>query len=206
MRIQYPLICAWIERANGSLEGGANSYRQTAYQLDQGALTEVCGASDEGDLLANDAIPETLLPLLAVFFEEMRPVQKSSTEVLSNYIKDAQSDALPFKSFYASAQFRDLQLKGGALSHEFEIGGIRESRMVSPYQVWMLGRLSDAMTSSFDDESEVAVLKNMLSCFVEGPEILDLPERLKGCRLRKQFEQLFIRRTESVKDNAEMNV
>jgi glutathione S-transferase len=206
MRTQYPLICEWIERTNGSYEGGSNSYRQTAYQLEEGVLTEFCGASDEGDLLGDDEIPETLMPLLAVFFKEMWPVLKSSTEVLSNYIEDAQSDALPFKSFYSPAQFRDLQSKGGALSHEFEIGGIREFRMVSPYQVWMLGRLSDAMLSSFDDASEAAVLKTMLSCFDGGSEILDLPERLKGCRLRKHFEQLFLLRADSVTNSGENNV
>jgi hypothetical protein len=32
----------------------------------------------------------------------------------------------------------------------------------------------------------------MLSRFEGGSEILDLPKRLNDCRLRKQFEQMFV--------------
>jgi hypothetical protein len=64
--------------------------------------------------------------------------------------------------------------------------------MVSPYQVWVLGRLSDVMATAFEDEAQSSLLRTMLAGFDGGPEILDLPKRLKGCRLRKQFEQLFV--------------
>ena len=64
--------------------------------------------------------------------------------------------------------------------------------MVSPYQVWMLGRLSDVMATAFEDEAQSSLLRNMVAGFDGGPEILDLPKRLKECRLRQQFEPLFV--------------
>ncbi|MEM7016784.1 MAG: glutathione binding-like protein [Pseudomonadota bacterium] len=195
MRTEYPLICEWIDRTNGSTEAGPHSYKQTAYELQEGALTPICGASDSGEILPDDQIPASLVPLLAVFFDEMWPVLKSSIDVLSTYIASSEHDAetpLPFKSFYSPAEFRALQSKGGALSHEFEIGGVREHRMVSPYQVWMLGRLSEAMSASFEDDAQSARLKGLLTDLNGGLEIFGLSQRLKGCRLRKQFEQLFV--------------
>ena len=195
MRTEYPLICEWIERTNGTTEAGVRSYRQNDYQLQDGKLRRVSDAAECGELLAGDEIPETLIPLLAVFFEEMWPVLKSSIDVLSAYIHSSEhqvDSSLPFKSFHSPPEFRSLQSKGGALSHEFEIGGVRETRMVSPYQVWMLCRLSDAMAVTFDDDTLSAELKGFLAGFPGGLEILELPQRLAGCRLEKRFEQLFV--------------
>jgi glutathione S-transferase len=195
MRTEYPLICEWIERTNGSTEAGCRSYSQTSYQLREGTLIPVVSATDGGAILPEDGIPETLVPLLSVFFEEMWPVLKSSIDVLSGYIASGQHRAdqtLPFKSFYSPGDFRALQSKGGALSHEFEIRGVRETRMVSPYQVWMLCRLSDAMRECFEDDDHRAVLRVLLADMDGGIEILDLPQRLEGCRLRKRFEQIFV--------------
>jgi hypothetical protein len=139
-------------------------------------------------------VPATIQPLLQVFFAEMWPVLKSSMEVLSAYIASGAHDpetSLPFKSFYSPAEFRALQSKGGALSHEFEIGGVRENRMVSAYQVWMLGRLSDAMADAFESGAGNESL-HMLLADVGGPEeFLSLSGLLSGCRLRKHFEQLY---------------
>ena len=190
MRTPYPLVSEWIDRANGSLEAGPHSYRQTAYKLEEGELVPTCGATDGGQLLPGDDVPASILPLLNVFFEEMWPVLKSSMAVLTDYLASGQHErgtSLPFKSFYSPAQFRELQSKGGALSHEFEIGGVHETRMVSAYQVWMLRRLSDAMSFS----TVQAELSEFLDGIPGGPEILELPQRLTGCRLRKHFEQLY---------------
>jgi hypothetical protein len=151
----------------------------------------MCGATDGGRILPDDEVPASIMPLLAVFFEEMWPVLKSSMAVLTAFIASGQHErtaSLPFKSFYSPAQFRELQSKGGALSHEFELGGVRESRMVSAYQVWMLCRLSDAMNFASTD----AELTTFLARIHKGTEILELPDRLTGCHLRKHFEQLYV--------------
>jgi glutathione S-transferase len=195
MRTQYPLVCEWIARANGSTEAGAKSYRQSGYHLEEGSLVRICGASDGGDMLPDDTVPETLLPLIGVFFDEMWPVLKSSIDVLTNYIASGKHPAdnpLPSKSFYSPAEFRALQSNGGALTHEFKLGGVSETRMVSPYQVWMLGRISDAMAEHFNDPHQSARLEDLLAVFRDGVEITTLPQLLRGCRLQKKFEQIFI--------------
>ena len=193
MRTEYPLVCEWIDRTNGSTEAGAHSYRQTAYELVEGSLAPTCGATDGGQILADDALPDSLKPLLGVFFREMWPVLSSSIDVLSDYVASGRHDVdkpLPFKSFYSPGEFRELQSKGGALSHEFEIGGVREVRMVSPYQVWMLGRLADAMGAFILEPSPS--IQALLAEFEHGAELLELPQRLQSCRLRKEFEQLYV--------------
>lgn len=196
MRTEYPLVCEWIERTNGSTEAGLRSYRQQSYDVVDGKLSPISGATDNGELLPNDEVPNTALPLVGVFFEEMWPVLKSSIDVLSGYLASGQHPAgapLPFKSFYAPAEFRALQESGGALSHEFELGGVREVRMVSPYQVWMLGRLSDAMRASLEDAAARTRVSKLLSEFDGGEDILELPTLLANCRLTKRFEQLYER-------------
>ncbi len=194
MRTQYPLVCEWIERTNGSTEAGARSYRQTSYQLEDGKLIEACSATDGGEILSDDEIPASLLPLIAVFFEEMWPVLKSTIKVLRSYLDSGNhpsEEPLPFKSFYSPAQFRELQSKGGQLSHVFNIGGVEETRMVSPYQIWMLGRICDAMASHFGNDQDSARLQELLVTFAAGTEILTLPNMLTDCRLEKRFERLF---------------
>ncbi len=205
MRAQYPLICEWIERSNGTTEAGLRSYRETSYRLNDGELEAFCGSTDHGEVLPEDRIPSTLLPLISVFFEEMWPFLKGSIKVLSAYIASGRHPAgtpLPSKSFYSPVEFRELQSQGGALSHEFELGGLRAIRMVSPYQVWMLGRLSDAMSAHFENDAHHAQLTAMLTDFKAGPELLSLPTLIRDCRLHKRFEQLYIGEKEPRGDTA----
>ncbi len=185
LRTEYPLVCEWIERANGTTESGVRSYRETGYKLEESTLVPF---EHEGNWLPNDEIPDTLLPLIGVFFEEMWPVMKSSIHVLKKYINEnPEVTALPFKSFYSPADFTELQSRGGALSHEFTLGGVTEERMVSAYQVWMLGRISDAVASDLAEQK----LSEFLSSFDSGPDFETLPELIQGCRIKKQFEQLY---------------
>lgn len=190
MRSQYPLICEWIERVNGSQEAGSCSYQETTYALQDGGLV----AQEAGEILPNDEVPETLLPLLGVFFDEMWPVLQSNISKLNTYLQSAQHKTgaeLPGKSFYSPVQFSALQSKGGSLSHEFTLGGVTEWRMVSPYQVWMLQRLTDAMADNLANEQQKASITALIQPFTGASDFLDLPQQLASCRIRKQFEQLF---------------
>ena len=54
----------------------------------------------------------------------------------------------------------------------------------------MLRRLSDAMNFSAAGAELRAFLGGIPGG--GGAEILELPQRLEGCRLRKQFEQLYV--------------
>jgi hypothetical protein len=48
------------------------------------------------------------------------------------------------------------------------------------------------MAVTFEDDTLSAELKGFLAGFPGGLEILELPQRLAGCRLEKRFEQLFV--------------
>lgn len=195
MRTEFPFVCEWIDRCNGSLEGGSRGYQQTAYRVTDGKLDPFTDATDEGKWLADDAIPETIIPLLAVFFDEMWPVLKSSIDTLRNYLESdlhISSEPLPGRSFLSPPDFKKLQSNGGPLTHEFEIRGVREYRMVSPYQVWMLGRLSDAMSHAFDNKEMRSTLEKLVKTFRDGEELLNLPEMLAGSRLRREFDLLYV--------------
>jgi hypothetical protein len=98
---------------------------------------------------------------------------------------------LPGKTFTATPGFEAHQTDGGALTHEFEIGGVRARRMVVPYQVWMLQRVADelrACTASSKGSDSIAALLEPLR---DGSSLLGLEELLAGCRVRKQAGRLF---------------
>ena len=98
-------------------------------------------------------------------------------------------DELPRKTFTATPGFESVQTGDGALTVHFEIGGIPGRRMVVPYQIWMLVRIEDAMTSA-----NRQALSSWLGEFPSGQEILDLQSRLQGCRVRKHGGRLFSRK------------
>jgi hypothetical protein len=63
--------------------------------------------------------------------------------------------------------------------------------MVTPYHVWMLQRLAavaDAATASAEGRTSVT---EWLGGFSRGHELLELNERLRGCRVRKEGARLF---------------
>ena len=195
LRTEYPLICEWIERTNGSDEAGARSYKQTYYKLENGELVGQPASRNGGDVLPDDQIPDSLLPFLSVFFDEMWPAMKTNMKTVTEYLANTDIDKsapLPCKSFYSPPEFAHLQSKGGALSYEFKIGGVSEAKMASPYQIWMLQRMNSAMSSALDDEQQKAVLVDFLAGFNEGDTLLHLDQLLKGCRVRKQLEQIFV--------------
>lgn len=190
LRCFFPLICEWVERTNGEGALAARFYGQKLYGLDaNGALEGRPATSDGGDWLPDDEVPETLDPVLRVFFGEMWPFLKASMEALRSHVaSDAQPPGgeLPRKTFTATPGFEALQTNHGALTVPFEVGGISARRMVVPYQMWMLERLEAALS-----DSDTKVLGNWLTRFERGEEILELDSRLDGCRVRKEGGRLF---------------
>ena len=74
----------------------------------------------------------------------------------------------------------------GALTHEFEIGGISERRMVAPYHVYMLQRLVDVLEQATASDAGAASVSDWLAQFTDGSELLELKDRLQGCRVKKE--------------------
>ena len=119
---------------------------------------------------------------------------KSAMQVLTAFVESEvhpPAGELPGKTFTATPGFEVHQTGEGALTHAFEIGGQRGRRMVVPYQIWMLQRLADAIARSSDDDASRAALASFFASFDDGPELLALKDRLKGCGVRKQGARLF---------------
>jgi glutathione S-transferase len=195
LQTRHPLVAEWVERCNGTNALNARTYGQRLYSLgEDGQLVGRPANSDGAEWLAKDELPASLEALLAVFFEEMWPVLVSTLDVLTDFIESdahAVGSELPGKTFFADPGFGEAQVGEGPLSHEFVIGGVRGRRMLVPYQVWMLQRIEAALarcTASGDGRRQI---ESLLERFPRGPELLELSERLAGCRLRKEGGRLF---------------
>ena len=194
LRTQFPLVAEWVERTNGTNALNARCYNQPLYEPDaSGELTPVPATSDGGALLPDDRVPDSLLPILGVFFDEMWPVLTSSMEKLTAYLQSgahAPGAPLPGKTFGPSPGFEALQTGEGPLTHEFELCGVRERRTVFPYQVWMLQRVAAVLDGCSASAEGRASVEDLLAAVPNGRSLLELNERLAGCRLRKQNGQL----------------
>jgi len=196
LRIWFPLVAEWVERTNGESALNARWYGQKLYSLDpkSGALVGRPATSDGGAWLPGDVIPDTLLPVLAIFFEEMWPVLRDAAAVLTDFIaSDAHEPGgeLPGKSFFATPEFVALPTAEGPLTHEYRIGDASGRRMVIPYQIWMLERVERALAACTADAAGRASVEALLAGFEGGPELLELDRLLAGCRIRKQGGRLF---------------
>ena len=132
--------------------------------------------------------------MIGVFFEEMWPVLRSAAEKLSAYIaSDAHSlgDELPGKTFTATPGFEALQTGEGALTHSFEIQGVSGRRMVVPYQIWMLQRLEGVLRQARATSEGDQAIARFLAQWPNGPQLLDLSEMLKTCRVKKKGARLY---------------
>jgi glutathione S-transferase len=194
MRIHHPLVAQWVERTNGTNALDARSYNQKLYSLVDGELVGRPATSHDGEWTQEDVIPSSLAPLLGVFFEEMWPVLESSVERLSSFLSSpahTRGGELPSLTFRASPGFEEHQQGDGALTHEFEIGGVRERRMVVPYQVWMLQRLARVVRPLRETASGRQALESLLTPYPGGMRLLELDSLLAACPLRKEGGRLF---------------
>lgn len=196
LRTAYPLVAEWVERTNRESALNARSYGQRLYSLDpdSGALVGRPATSDGGALLPDDEIPESLLAIIEIFFDEMWPVLRSSAAALAKFIASDRHQAgaeLPRKSFTATPGFLEHQTADGALTHEFVLHGVRGRRMVVPYQIWMLQRLADVVASCTSDVVQRAAVETMLARWPRGTELLKVDDLLADCRIRKEGGLLF---------------
>ena len=193
MRLRHPLVAQWVERTNGTNALDARSYNQRLYSLENGELVGRPATSHGGEWLADDGIPDTLVPLLAVFFEEMWPVLDSTIERTTAFIASEEHERgaeLPAYTFHASPGFEAHQ-QSGALSHRFTLGGVEEQRMVVPYHLWMLQRLADPLRASLDSDPGRTSVRELLESLPGGTALLELDDRLSGCRVRKEGGRIF---------------
>ncbi|MBW2390132.1 MAG: glutathione S-transferase C-terminal domain-containing protein [Deltaproteobacteria bacterium] len=98
-------------------------------------------APNTGSFLANDEVPETLLPLLEVMFAEGVPALLASLDANAAWIE-------------ANPGAQELPRMVG--EHEFTIGGKRGKRMIRAYSQWMLQRPLNHYQSLAGDDRERA--------------------------------------------------
>ncbi len=201
LRIFFPVLAEWVERANGEGALNARMKGQSLYSLgESGELVPRPATSDGGEWLEGDALPESLLPVLGIFFDEMWPVLDSATRTLRAYVDGGDhtiGDELPGKTFLATPGFEALQTGDGPLTHAFEIDGVAGRRMVVPYQTWMLQRLLGVLERCTASEAGRAAVTELLGHFARGPELLELEALLGGLRIRKEGARLFSARAGS---------
>lgn len=195
MRTRFPLVAEWVERTNGTNALNSRSYNQKLYSLGpDGELVPRPATSHGGEWLEDDEVPDTLLDVLGVFFSEMWPVLESSMERVTALAASddfAPGSELAGKTFTPTPGFEALQTGDGPLTHDFEIGGIKERRMVFPYHIWMLQRLAAVLGSCTESGANRAAIEAMLGRFDGGSRFLDLETSLSGCRVRKTGGRIF---------------
>lgn len=196
LRTRFPLIAEWVERCTATNALNARAYDQVVYSVDEeGELVEVLAQSDGGEWLERDLIPETLVPVLEVFFEEMWPVLLSSVEALRSYVASghrAPGGELPSRSFSATPGFEPLQTGDGPLTHEFTLGDVASRRMVVPHHVWRLQRLEREIATCVSSDEGLDEVAGWLETFSGGDEVLELEALLEGARVRKVGGRLFV--------------
>ncbi len=194
LRTQHPIVSEWVERTNGH-NVSARTYDQRLYSLgENGELVGRPATSDGGQWLTEDRVPSSLDALVAVFFDEMWPMLTSTMEKTAAFIEsDAHEPGggLPGKTFTADLPWYAHQTGEGALTHDFEIGGIQSRRMVVPYHVWMLQRLAVIVEEATASEAGRASVTTWLEQFSNGGQLLELSDRLAGCRVRKDGALLY---------------
>ena len=194
LRTQHPVVSEWVERCNGD-NVNARYYGQKLYSLSEGGeLIARPATSNGGQCLGDDQVPASLDALVAVFFEEMWPMLTSTMEKTAAFIASdahAAGGELPAKTFTADPPWQAHQTGHGALTHEFEIGGLRARRMVTPYHVFMLQRVAGVLEAVTRDAGNRDSVSTWLAQFSHGNELLELQDRLADCRVRKEGARLF---------------
>jgi glutathione S-transferase len=195
LRSEFPLVAEWVERANHTGFLNARSYGQKLYSLGpDGELSGRPATSDGGEWLPDDAVAPTLLPVLAVFFEEMWPALEASLAALRAHLASGRhppGGELPGKTFTPTPGFESLQTGEGALTHEFSIGGVRERRMVTAIHAWMLQRIERELDACCKTPEARASVEAFLAAAPNGRALLGLAQALDGCRVRKEGGRIF---------------
>jgi len=116
----------------------------------------------EGQFLADDQIPDTLLVLLTRMFKEQWPVMVNTVKVLENWA-------------VGNPQTTDIPRTIG--EHDFTIGDITEKRAIGTFHQWKVQRILDCY-HQFDDQQKLSVDTFLLS--VDGLDSmqLDIKKRL----------------------------
>jgi glutathione S-transferase len=125
-----------------------------------------------GEFLDGDAVPNTLLPLLARMFLEFGPVVASTMQRLASFVLEPPDAPLP----------RSLG------THAFRLGHVMGERSISPFNLWRWQRAYDEYSAL---EREAHERAGALLDAVSGRELMQMPV---VPRLARKQNRLYIAR------------
>ncbi|MCF6292465.1 MAG: glutathione S-transferase N-terminal domain-containing protein [Robiginitomaculum sp.] len=94
-----------------------------------------------GEFLADDEVPETLLPILRMFAGEQLPILLDTLDDLKKWLSE-------------NPDTKELPRITGF--HKYKIDGVEEDRAVLPFSLWMLQRVLDHLASLSGDDRKFA--------------------------------------------------
>ena len=132
MQQRAPAVYRWVERMN---------------REDQDA-PEYLNAGN--DFLANDEVPETLIPLLKVLAEDFVPETLAAADLINSWLDEHQPEP------GAVAVGRLAEALGTA---DFTVRGETITALAQPYRFYLLQRVQDVFAKSSDDKrTEISAL------------------------------------------------
>ncbi|GAB1268602.1 hypothetical protein NBRC116493_18550 [Aurantivibrio infirmus] len=125
----------------------------------------------DGEFLADDEVPNTLIPLLARMFDEHIPVLMSTARQVEIWAKENP---------------RERKIPRSIGMHEFTVEGVTEERSIAPANLWMWQRPYDYFRSLDGDSKQ-----KVRTFFSAYPDFLDALERPLNTRIvRENFRFL----------------
>lgn len=114
-----------------------------------------------GSFLANDEVPDTLIPVLQRMFREQLPVLADSARQVTRWMSENPGQPLPRAIGF----------------HEFTLEGQRGKRIIRPYSLWMLQRARDYY-QSLNVQEKASVDQLLLQAGGEAFRDFEDPPRL----------------------------
>jgi hypothetical protein len=123
-----------------------------------------------GEFLANDVVPDTLMPIVARMFREFGPVLESTSARLAANAAEIGAAAVP----------RAIG------KHEFTLGAVSDVRAIYPFNLWRWQRAHDHYRSLPDD------MKARTATLLSEMGAMPLLERAPSPRLTRRDNRLFL--------------
>ncbi len=121
----------------------------------------------QGDFLPNDEVPKTLLSIFKMFAREHLPILIDTAKAWKKWAGNNKTTDIP-------------RIIG---QHDFVVGGVKSTRGIFPYSLWMTGRVL-AHLQSLSGEEKTKALAFLKTIGAAKLAVLDIKPRL----IRKNFK------------------
>lgn len=129
-RLRAPRVAEWMERCNRRTASGGERFHVLRPDGNLVLPERSTDVLDQGELVPGDAIPETLLPILRIFFELQVPVLTSTAKLATELFKR-----------HADGK----EVPRGIGMHDFTIYGVTSQRVAATFDLWKAQRVTDEL-------------------------------------------------------------